>query len=182
MIFEELELQGAYVISLERLEDNRGFFARTFCTREFSKHKLNTQIVQSNLSYSRRKGTLRGMHWQIRPCQETKLISCYRGKIYDVIVDLRPTSPTYTRWIAVELTDDDYKMIYVPKGFAHGFQTLKDDSLLCYQVSEFYSPDYERGARWNDPAFGIRWPMTPPTVLSNKDGAYSNFTNEINRA
>jgi len=180
MFFEELELEGAYVISADRLEDNRGFFARIFCKGEFSKHKLNTKIVQSSLSHNRSKGTLRGMHWQIRPCQETKLISCFRGKIYDVIVDLRPTSATYTSWVAVVLTEDEYKMIYVPKGFAHGFQTLKDDALLYYQVSEFYSPDHYRGARWDDPAFGIRWPITPPTVLSKKDGSYPDYTNERN--
>jgi dTDP-4-dehydrorhamnose 3,5-epimerase len=175
MIFEELELQGAYMISIEKLEDSRGFFARTFCKQEFSKYNLRTKIVQSNISYSKRRGTLRGMHWQVRPFQETKLVSCFRGSVYDVIVDLRPTSTTYKHWVAVELTEDEHKMIYVPESFAHGFQTLEDDSVLFYQVSEFYSPEYERGARWNDPAFAIRWPTTPPTVLSNKDSSYPDF-------
>jgi len=175
VIFEKTKLKGAYIIKLEKLKDERGFFARSFCKREFEQHGLNTNVVQYNLSFSKKKGTLRGMHYQIKPHQETKLINCVRGAIYDVIIDLRPNSTTYKKWLSLELSVDDYKMIYVPEGFAHGFQTLEDNTAVYYLVSEFYTPEYERGVRWNDPMFNITWPDAVPTVISEKDKSYEDF-------
>lgn len=169
MIFKETGLKGAYVIELEPHLDERGYFARSYCQREFEEHGLKFRPVQSNFSYSKKKGTLRGIHFQLAPYEETKLISCVRGAIYDVIVDIRPDSPTLNRWFAVELTPENYKMIYVPGGFAHGFQTLVDNTTVLYLMSEFYNQEYASGVKWNDPKFGIRWPKVRKRVMSLQD-------------
>jgi dTDP-4-dehydrorhamnose 3,5-epimerase len=168
VIFKETKLQGAYLIQLKELVDDRGFFARTWCQREFDEMGLVARIVQANMSFNHKKGTLRGMHYQVSPYEETKLIRCTRGAIYDVIVDLRADSPTYCQWIGAELTADNHHMLFVPEGFAHGFQTLKDDTEVTYQVSQFYTPGAERGARYDDTAFGIDWPI-PVSAISDKD-------------
>lgn len=177
MIFHATKLHGAYVIEPERREDERGFFARSWCQKEFEAHGLVSRVVQANVSYNRTKGTLRGMHYQAAPHAETKLLRCTRGAIYDVIVDVRPTSGTYRDWVGVELTADNYRMLYVPEGFAHGFQTLVDDTEVIYQVSEFYTPGSERGARWNDAAFQIEWPVAV-TTISAKDAAWPDFVGQ----
>lgn len=174
MLFSETQLKGAYIIEIEKLEDNRGFFARSWCQKEFEAHGLNPRIVQANVSYNKRKGTLRGMHYQKTPYEETKLVRCTKGAIYDVIIDLRPTSTTYGQWIGVELTKDNYKMLYVPENFAHGFQTLEDDSEAIYQVSQFYTPGAESGIRWDDPAFNIDWPIGVQ-VISDKDKSWPDY-------
>lgn len=169
MIFHPTELAGAFVIEPEPREDERGFFARAWCQREFSAHGLNPRFVQANLSYNRLRGTLRGLHYQLAPHQEAKLVRCCRGAIFDVLVDLRPHSSTYLKWFGVQLTAANRKMLYVPEDFAHGFQTLEDDTEVFYQVSEFYTPGAERGARWDDAAFGIQWPDVPTRIVSAKD-------------
>ena len=174
MIFTETKLSGAFIIDLEQRGDNRGFFARTFCAREFEEHGLKTTVAQANMSYNHRKATLRGMHYQLPPAAETKLIRCVRGGIYDVIIDLRPESPTYMQHIGVELTQDNHRALYVPEMFAHGFITLADDVEVMYQVGEFYSPGYERGIRYDDPVFGIEWPLEV-AVISDKDAAWPPF-------
>jgi dTDP-4-dehydrorhamnose 3,5-epimerase len=175
MIFSETALPGAYVIDLERIEDERGFFARAWCERELTEHGLETRIAQSNVSFNKHKGTLRGMHFQRPPHQETKLIRCIRGGLFDVIIDLRPDSTGYKRWMGVELTADNRRMLYVPRGFAHGFQTLEDDTETFYMVSEFYTPEAEGGVRWDDPAFTVEWPLGPPTEISEKDQQWPDF-------
>ena len=175
MIFKETELPGAYVIDLERREDERGFFARAWCEDEFAAHGLSTRVAQCNLSWNERQGTLRGMHFQRPPHAEVKLIRCTRGAIYDVIVDLRPESPAHGRWIGVELTAENRRLLYVPEGFAHGYQTLEDDTETYYQVSVPYAPGAEDGLRWDDPAIGIEWPETYERVISAKDRAWPNF-------
>jgi dTDP-4-dehydrorhamnose 3,5-epimerase len=173
--FTETKLQGVYIIELECFGDERGFFARTFCREEFAKHGLNPQIVQCNLSYNRKKGTLRGMHYQIAPRAEAKLVMCVAGAIYDVVVDIRENSPTYGEWIAVELPARNRRcMVYIPEGFAHGFQTIEDHSEVFYQMSESYAPEYARGVRWNDPALRIRWPLDNP-ILSSRDVSFPDF-------
>lgn len=164
MIFTELDLPGAYVIDLEPHRDERGFFARTWCRREFWDHGLETRIAQCNLSYNRRRGTLRGMHYQAPPHGEAKLVRCVRGALLDVIVDLRPESDTYGSHEAVELSAENRRALYVPRGFAHGFQALEDDTEILYQMSEFHAPEHARGYRYDDPAFGIEWPVEPPVV------------------
>ena len=158
MIFSQTKLKGAFIIEPERLEDERGFFSRIWCKREFQTHSLDPHLVQCNISFNRKKGTLRGMHYQVRPHEEAKLVRCTMGSIYDVIIDLRPDSKTYMQWIAIELTSANRKMIYAPEGFAHGFQTLTDNTEVFYQMSEFYVPESARGVRWNDPQFNIVWP------------------------
>ena len=175
MIFKETKLRGAYVIELDPLEDERGFFARSFCKREFEEHGLNPSVAQSNISYNKKKGTLRGMHYQVAPYEEAKLVSCIRGAIYDVIIDLRADSSSYCQWFAVELSGENYKMLYIPEGFVHGFQTLEDNTVVFYQMSEFYHPECARGVRWDDPAFGIKWPEEP-TLIGERDKGYSLFT------
>jgi dTDP-4-dehydrorhamnose 3,5-epimerase len=175
MIFTETTLAGVYVIEPERREDERGFFARTWCKQEFEAHGLNPRLVQCNISYNRKKGTLRGMHFQVAPYQEAKLIRCTAGAIYDVAIDLRPQSPTFLRHFGISLSAQASNMLYVPEGFAHGFLTLADDSEVFYQMSEFYAPDYGRGVRWNDPAFGIHWPAEV-VVISGRDANYPEFT------
>ena len=175
MIFTETKLKGACVIEPKRLEDERGFFARTWCQREFEAHGLNGKLVQCSISFNKSKGTLRGVHYQAAPCEEAKLVRCTAGSIYDVIIDLRPSSPMFKHHIGEILTAHNRRMLYVPEGFAHGFLTLEDNTEVFYQMSEFYSADLARGVRWNDPAFGIVWPLSP-TVISEQDQNYSDFT------
>ncbi|NNJ11075.1 dTDP-4-dehydrorhamnose 3,5-epimerase [Chloroflexales bacterium ZM16-3] len=174
MFFTPTELVGAFIIDLQRFEDNRGFFARTWSPDEFESRGLVTHIAQMNLSYNRTKGTLRGMHFQHAPYAETKQVRCVRGAILDVIIDLRPDSPSFKRWIGVELTAENRRALYVPEGFAHGFQTLADDVEVMYQVSHAYTPSAEGGVRHDDPAFNIEWPL-PPTEMSPKDTSWPLF-------
>ncbi|MBW8049750.1 MAG: dTDP-4-dehydrorhamnose 3,5-epimerase [Cytophagales bacterium] len=174
MQFIETELKGAYIIEIEPHTDERGNFARTFCANEFKQHGLNYNMVQSNLSISLHKHTLRGMHYQINDFQEVKLVRCIKGKIWDVIIDIRPRSETYCQYECVELSENNLKMLYVPEGFAHGFITLEDNCEVAYQVSNFYSPENERAIRWNDPEFSIKWPTNDP-ILSEKDKNYQDF-------
>lgn len=173
-MFYPSRLKGAYVIELEKREDHRGFFARTFCMREFEQHGLETSMVQMNVSKSLKRGTLRGMHYQVDPFAEVKLIRCTRGAIYDVIIDMRGESETAWQWISIELAADNYRMLYIPQGFAHGFITLTDDTEVTYLVSQFFTPDAERGLRWNDPFFGIKWPVSV-SVISEKDANWPEF-------
>lgn len=174
MKFHETELEGAYIIELEKLEDSRGFFARTFCQKELEDHGLAPTVAQANVSSNAKAGTLRGMHYQLPPYEEAKLIRCTRGALYDVIVDLRPDSVSYKRWLGVELTANNYRMLYVPANFAHGFITLEDDTEAIYFVSEFYTPGSERGLRWDDSQFNIKWPH-PVDVISEKDASWPDF-------
>lgn len=174
MLFKETKLKGAFVIEMEKLKDERGYFARAWCQREFQRHGLDACLVQCNVSDSIEKGTLRGMHYQDPPYAETKVVRCTRGAIYDVMIDLRPDSPTFLQWIAETLTPDNGKMMYVPKGFGHGFLSLADHSMVFYQVSEFFAADYARGLRWNDPQLNITWPGEV-TVISKKDQEWGNF-------
>jgi dTDP-4-dehydrorhamnose 3,5-epimerase len=169
--FLPTSLAGAFVVELEPIEDERGFFARSFCQNEFRSHGLDPAIAQCNVSLNRRRGTLRGLHYQAPPHEEAKLVRCTRGAIWDVIVDLRDGSATRGRWFAEDLSADNHRALYVPRGFAHGFQTLADDSEVLYQMSEFYRPGSERGIRWDDPAIGIQWPIADP-VVSARDRAY----------
>lgn len=171
MIFTQTTLKGAFVIEPKRKEDERGFFARTFCQKQFEAHGLNPRLAQCNISFNKNTGTLRGMHYQVAPHEESKLVICIRGAIYDVIIDLRPDSPTYCQWFAVELSAENYKMLYVPECFAHGFQTLEDNTVVLYQISEFYHPEYTRGVRWDDTVFRITWPLSNP-IISIKDKTY----------
>jgi dTDP-4-dehydrorhamnose 3,5-epimerase len=175
MRFTETQLAGAYIIDPERIEDERGFFARTWDRHEFEAHGLNTNLAQCNISYNTRRGTLRGMHYQAAPHEETKLVRCTSGAIYDVIVDLRPASPTLRQWLAVELSAANRRMLYIPEGFAHGFQTLADHSEVFYQMAAFYAPGYARGVRWNDPAFGIVWPQAERRIIAERDAGYADY-------
>ena len=172
MIFSETELKGAFVIDPELLKDDRGFFARIFCVNEFRNRGLVTKYVQCNISFNLKKGTLRGMHYQAKPHEEVKLVQCIKGSIYDVIIDLRKDSPTFRKWITVELTERNHRMFYIPEGFAHGFQTLEDNTEVFYQMAEFYSPEYAWGVRWDDPVFNISWPLNA-VILSDRDKSYS---------
>ena len=174
MKFTETALAGAYVIDVDRLADERGFFARSWCEDEFAARGIAMPPLQANISFNPRQGTLRGMHYQLPPHEETKLVRCTRGAILDVIVDLRSESPTFGQWLGVELTAESYRMLFVPGRFAHGFLTLTDNTDVCYQVSAKYAPGAERGLRWNDPAIGIRWPFAP-TLISDKDQHHPNF-------
>lgn len=174
MKFMETALPGAFVIDIEPVEDERGFFARTYCQEEFKARGLNPNLVQCNISHNGRKGTLRGMHYQSKPYEEAKVVWCAAGAIFDVIVDLRTTSPTFKRWHGLELKAGTYRMLYIPEGFAHGFQTLEENSVVYYQMSNFYDPTCARGVRWNDSAFEIKWP-SPPSVISGRDRDYPNF-------
>ena len=175
MKFIETELKGAFIVEPELLEDDRGFFARTWCRKEFEQHGLNPDLVQCSISFNRRKGTLRGMHHQVAPAEETKLVRCSMGAIYDVIIDLRPNSPTFKAWVSVELTAENRTMIYIPVGFSHGFITLTDNTEIFYQMSEFYAPESARGVRWNDPAFDIVWPAEVK-VISEEDMQYPDYS------
>ena len=173
MIFEETKLKGAYIIELEKLNDNRGFFARAFCKKEFEKHGLISNFVQSNISYNIKKNTIRGIHYQVAPFEEVKLGRCTRGVIYNIIIDLRPESVTYKQWTGVKLTADNYKMLYVPKGFAHGYQALTENSEFFYHTSQVYASEYERGVRWDDPQLKIKWPIGIDLgLISEKDKSW----------
>jgi len=174
MVFKETGLAGALAIELERLEDERGFFARTFCAREFEKRGLATRFVQSSISFNRSAGTLRGMHFQVPPHRETKLVRCTAGAIWDAIVDLRADSPTRLRWFGLELSAENRAQLYIPPGFAHGFVTLQPNSEVFYEMDEFYAPQAGRGLRWNDPALGIRWPRQPD-VIAERDATYPDL-------
>jgi dTDP-4-dehydrorhamnose 3,5-epimerase len=175
VIFAESSVRGAFVVELEPREDERGFFARAWCAREFGDHGLSTRIAQANIAFNERVGTLRGLHFQRTPHQEAKLVRCTRGAIYDVVVDLRRESPTHAQWAGVELTADNRRMLYVPEGCAHGYQTLADATEVLYQVSEFYAPESEGGARWDDPAFAIEWPAVAQRILSAKDASWPDY-------
>jgi dTDP-4-dehydrorhamnose 3,5-epimerase len=175
MIFSETSLPGAYVIDLEKIEDDRGFFARAWCERELTEQGLEARVAQCNISFNKRRGTLRGMHFQRPPHEEVKLVRCIRGRLFDVIIDLRPDSPTSRRWIGVELSADNRRMLYVPRGFAHGFQTLEDDTEIFYMMSEFYVPGAEHGVRWDDPVFDVEWPLKP-TEIAERDRQWADFT------
>ena len=175
MLFTETELKGAFIIEPERRGDARGFFARTWCEKEAIAHGLNPRVVQCNISFNRKKGTLRGMHYQKEPYAETKLVRCTMGGIHDVIIDLRPQSPTYKQHTAVVLTAENRLMLYIPESFAHGFQTLTDDTEVFYQMSQFYAPESAAGIRWNDPAFGIEWPPDE-RIMNERDQGYPDFT------
>ena len=168
MIFTETKLSGAYIIELEKVEDSRGFFARSWDKKEFEKRGLNSDLVQCSVSLNIKKGVLRGMHFQDPPFEETKLVRCTKGKIFDVIVDLRKNSQTKNKWIGIELTELNHKMIFVPKGFAHGFQTLEDNSEIFYQMTQEHKPSFARVRKWNDVKFNISWPIVPP-ILSDRD-------------
>ena len=171
MRFLETDLAGAFIIELDLAEDDRGFFARSWCTEEFAARGLNTSIVQCNISYNRRRGTLRGLHFQVAPHDEAKLVRCTRGAMYDVIVDLRPDSATQYSWIGVELSAENHRMLYVPEGFAHGFQTLVDDTEVFYLMTAEYRPAAARGLRWNDPTLAITWPIADP-ITSARDAGH----------
>ncbi len=177
MKFTETKLKGAFIIELEKLGDERGFFARAFCKNEFSKYKLNNEIVQINNSLTSEKGTLRGMHYQVNPKEEDKIVRCIKGSLYDVIIDLREVSLTFGMWFGVELSAENRSMLYVPKGFAHGFITLENDTEAFYLVTEYYSSEHERGIRWNDPKFDIKWPINP-IHISEKDRNHPDFNLE----
>jgi dTDP-4-dehydrorhamnose 3,5-epimerase len=174
MIFQDIKIRGAVEINVERKPDERGFFARTWCQREFEENGLNPELVQCSISFNTRKGTLRGMHYQAARYVEAKLVRCTRGAIYDVVIDLRPDSPTFKKWVAVVLTAEKRNMVYVPEGCAHGFLTLEDESEIFYQMSEFYNAESARGVRWDDPAFQINWPEKVE-VISERDRAYPDF-------
>lgn len=175
VIFQETTLKGAFVIEMDCLQDERGFFARSYCAKEFAANGLDARLVQCNVSYNRLRGTLRGMHYQAAPAAETRVVRCTRGAIYDVIVDLRPEAPTYKKFLSVVLTADNRRMLYIPQRFAHGFLTLADDTEIFYQMSEFYSPGCAQGFRWDDPSFRISWPEKIQ-IISEKDRSYPNYS------
>ena len=175
MIITETQLKGAFVIELETFEDVRGFFARAWSDREFEAFGLDARFVESNISFNEKKGTLRGMHYQLPPYDQTKLVRCTRGSIYDVIIDLRPGSPTFKQWFAQELSAQNHLMLYVPGEFAHGYQTLEDKTEVLYQTSAYYAPEHGRGVRWNDPAFNIPWPIDN-LVMIERDRNYPDFS------
>jgi dTDP-4-dehydrorhamnose 3,5-epimerase len=174
MTFTETALPGAFVIEPELIKDKRGFFARTWSEKEFAEHGLESRLVECNASFNMKKGTLRGMHYQLPPYAQAKLVWCLRGSIYDVIIDLRRDSPTFRKWVAVDLSSSNRLMLYVPKGLAHGFQTLEDHTEVFYQMSEVYAAESASGVRWNDPAFSITWPADPRTII-DRDQNYPDF-------
>jgi len=174
MIFYKTYLEGAFTIELEKRGDERGFFARFFCIKEFEALNLDSRIVQINNSFSKDKGTLRGIHYQLSPKEETKIVRCIKGSLWDVIVDLRPNSPTFLKWFGAELNEENRKMMFVPKGFGHGFITLSENTEALYLVTAFYSPENERGIRWNDSKINIKWPSTP-IIISEKDKNHPDF-------
>ena len=174
MIFTKTVLNDAMIVDIERKEDDRGFFARSWCRREFEAHGLNPNLAQCNISFNPKKGTLRGMHLQVKPYEEAKIVRCTRGSLCDVIVDLRPDSPTYKKHLSVVLTSENRRMLYVPEGFAHGFLTLEDATEVSYQISEFYRPESQLGFRWDDPAFAIAWPAEV-RLISDRDRSYPDF-------
>lgn len=174
MEFLETKLGGAFLIEAQKFEDDRGFFAQTWSQDLFGQHGLNPRLLECNISFNQRKGTLRGMHYQTAPHAQAKLVRCTMGAIYDCIIDLRRDSPTFKQWYAIELTEQNRSMLYIPEGFAHGFETLENETEVFYQMSEVYSLKYGRGVRWNDPAFGIKWPL-PIEVIAERDAAYEDF-------
>jgi dTDP-4-dehydrorhamnose 3,5-epimerase len=174
MIFTETKLPGAFLIEPEYVRDERGFFARTWCQRELTAHDLEPRLAQCSVSMNLRRGTLRGMHYQAPPGAEVKLVRCTQGALYDVILDLRADSATFKQWVAFELDAQNHRQLYIPPGCAHGFQTLKDETEVFYQISEFYAPELARGARWNDPAFQIEWPLADPIIFA-RDRAWPDF-------
>ncbi|CAG7857033.1 dTDP-4-dehydrorhamnose 3,5-epimerase [biofilm metagenome] len=176
MIFTETKLKGAFIIDIDKREDSRGFFARVFCQREFEGHGLKSIIAQSNIAFNLRKGTLRGMHFQYPPAPETKFVRCTRGSILDIIVDLRPESDTFLEHVAVELSEDNHRGLYVPERFAHGYQVLRDNTETSYQVGEFYAPGVEGGLLYNDPQLGLEWPL-PVSEISDKDKVWNSLDN-----
>ena len=175
MLFTETLLKGAYIIDIERQMDDRGFFGRSWCRQEFEDHGLNSNLVQCNISFNKIRGTLRGMHYQIKPHEEAKLVRCTMGILYDVIIDLRPSSNTFKHWLAVELNATNRRALYIPEGFAHGFQTLTDETEIFYQMSEFYHPESARGLRWDDTSFGIKWPIDA-LIISERDKSYPDWS------
>lgn len=177
MIFTSTILEGVYIVDLEPHYDTRGFFARAWCQNEFSDHNLMENFVQCSISFNHLKGTLRGMHFQVVPNKENKIVRCTMGRIYDVVLDLRPVSVSYRRWISVELSAVNRKSIYIPQGLAHGFQTLEDNCEVFYQISEFYHPECSRRVGWNDPAFNIMWPLPNP-IMSDADRNYIPFSEQ----
>jgi dTDP-4-dehydrorhamnose 3,5-epimerase len=174
MVFNETDVRGAYLIEIEEIGDDRGFFARTWCRNEFEAHGLVSTVAQCSIGFNVKRGTLRGMHFSVTPHAEVKLIRCSRGAIYDVIVDLRRESPSYRRWVGVQLTEDNRRTLYVPAGCAHGYQTLTDHAEVSYQMDEFYSPECARGARFDDPAFGIEWPLEV-SIISERDRNWPDY-------
>ena len=178
MLFIETKLKNAFIIEPERIEDHRGFFARAWCKNEFEAHGLNARLVQCNLSFNRYQDTIRGMHYQESPHEETKIVRCTRGAIFDVIIDLRRESATYLKWIGVELTAENRKMLYIPEGFAHGYQTLENNTEIFYQTSQFFSPESERGMRWDDPTIAIEWRVSDNFVISEKDRNWQEYVVE----
>lgn len=174
MIFTPTKLDGVYVVEIEKVTDERGFFARSWDVKQFADVGLNTRIVQCSVSNNTHKGTIRGMHYQSPPYQETKIVRCTRGRLYDVVIDLRKHSPTFKQWISVDLTEDNYKMVFVPEGCAHGYQTLEDNTSVAYQMSEIHMPEYYTGVRWNDEVFNILWPLKV-TVISKNDLNWPNY-------
>jgi dTDP-4-dehydrorhamnose 3,5-epimerase len=181
MNFTRTTVCMSFVIDLERRSDQRGFFARTWCQKEFQAQGLSARVVQMSMSYNARKGTLRGMHYQLHPHEETRIVSCTRGAIYDVVLDLRCDSPTYLQWAAAELTAENHRMLYIPEGCAHGFQTLADDAEVLYLMNEFYSPEHQRGVRYNDPAFNIQWPLAVG-VISPADRTWPDYQRSAREA
>ena len=175
MIFRETDLKGAFVIDLEPHQDERGFFARSYCHDEFASRGLNARLAQCSISFNGKRGTLRGMHYQARPHEEAKLVRCTKGSLFDVIIDLRRESPSFKRHFAIELSASNRRQLYVPEGFAHGFQTLEDDTEVFYQISTPYHPDSGRGVRWDDPAFQIGWPDVATRIISERDRNYASF-------
>ena len=178
MIFRDLEIPGAYLLDPERHEDCRGFFARTYCRHELEDRGLDPTVVQCNISVNRKKGTVRGMHWQAAPYEEIKLVRCTYGAIMDVLLDLRADSPTYGKHLSIELIAKERQSIYIPAGIAHGFQALEDDTEVFYQMSEFYHPESVRGVRWNDPAFSITWPL-PISIIADKDLDFPDWEQQL---
>ena len=174
MIFSETKFLGVYIIEIEKYEDERGFFARTWDKNQIKEMGLDDNIIQSSMSYNRKKGTIRGMHYQIKPFEETKLVRCTKGKIFDVIIDLRKDSKTFKKWISIELSENNHRTLYIPKGFAHGFQTLEDNSEIIYDISQTYNPEYSKGIKWNDKIIGIKWPLEV-TMISKKDSMNPYF-------
>lgn len=181
MIFKKTKLKDAVIIELEKNEDTRGFFARSWCEKEFADNGINSVIKQCNISYNSKKGTLRGMHYQVPPHEEEKLVRCIKGEIYDVIIDLRPQSPTYLKHLGITLNEENRKMLFIPKGFAHGFQTMCDDTEVFYHMSAFYEPVAQRGIRWDDANFAIQWPNVENRIISEKDKQYSDFQHSRSR-
>ena len=175
MKFSPVNVEGAFIIELSPFSDDRGFFARAYCENEFMEHGIGVHMVQANMSYNKQRGILRGLHWQASPYEEAKFVRCIKGSLFDVVVDVRPESPTYKQWSGIELTSVNRKALFIPGGCAHGYQVLEDDTEVLYQVSAPYVQEAERGARWNDPAFGIEWPIKEGLILSSKDKDWDDF-------